>query len=399
MLRTADVVSLYEHPLPSLKPDVDRIETEATGGVTGSFTIKNKGGGVLSGVILSNSKALAFSPAEFSGRASTINYTIDVSQYGPGDELRTSAVIMSNGGERTLPVSVRIVPARIETAEGARLTGLTDFAEYAKEHPVSARALFVSEDFNNWLAALGYPHMDSFADVVKDADPERALDNFLIISGLKTKSYAVPETDRITAAVNPFERTPFTGELRVTKNGWGYLDCAVSVKNGAKWLKTGKSRLTSHDFDVTGVAVLTYYVSPAFLTDSLCRETLTIGDYEVTVYAGALPPVSCAMPRDSFRPGDGGSISITNNTGRDLTMEIIPDDGFMKFEGRRYFVGKYAEIPFEIRLNALQTAQLRLTKQPVVRTGVTVGVAEEHIDYKKRFELTVGELNADRKGV
>jgi len=399
MIDGTDIITLYEYPLPELGLDIERIETEAAENIRGGFVIRNRGGGALSGVILSNSKAVSFSPDEFSGKKTVVAYSINISQYKPGDELRTSAVIMSNGGEKTLPVSVKIIPARIETKEGESLSSLADFSEYSETHPVSARQLFMSVEFENWLSVINYPHMDSYGEFTRDADKERALDNFLIVSGLKDKSRAVPRVKQIVAEVNPFERGPHTGDISVVRSGRGYLDCAVSLKRGAKWLKMGKDRLAGRDFDVNGRASLSYYISPVFLTASICGEKIIIGDETVSIYARALPPVSVRLSRDNYGIGDSGTVNIKNNTGRDLTIEISPDDNMLRFEGKRYFIGKYAEIPFDIRLSALQSAQFRLLKLPEVATGLNVTVLDEAIDYNKRFELTVGGIFGEKRAV
>jgi len=392
-----DVVALYEHPLPVLDINVEKIKAEAAGNVSGGFVIKNKGGGNLSGKILSNSKAVTFSPREFTGRNIKVDYFINLAQYKSGDELRTSAVIMSNGGEKTLPVFVKVIPARIVTKEEIDLASLSDFAEYSVKYPLSARQLFMSVEFENWLSVSNNPHMDSYSEFIKDADKERALDNFFIISGLKKKSKALPQAKRITATVNPFEKLPYTGDIRLVRDGWGHLDCEVSLLNGAKWLKMGRDRINGRDFDVNGQASLSFYISPVFLTSPVCRETVMIGGEHIDICARTLPPLTVKTPRSSFGFNDNGKLLLYNNTGRDLTIEILPEDNYLKLEGRLFFIGKYAEIPFEVRLGALQVSRLRLTKQPAISTGIHISASEEFIKYKKRIEINIGEINIEKR--
>jgi len=387
-----DVVSLFEYPLPVLSTSLDRIDSESSGHINGSFNVRNKGGGNLAGRILSNSKALTFIPDIFSGRNIVINYHIDISALKPGDELRTSAVVMTNGGEKTIPVTVKIVPTRIETKEGVGLSSLSDFNEYAMDHPVAARSFFMSSDFFSWLTAIQYPHTDSYEELTKDPNKERALDNFLIISGLKQKSKIIPISKQVTAVINPYDKNIYTGDLRLVRTGWGYLSGGVTLKTKAKWLKMGKDLISARDFDVNNHMTLSFYISPVFLTSPMCGETVAIDGETVSICARALHSVSARLSKAYAGFGDSGTVCLNNNTGHDIKVEILPEDTFIRFEGRQYLIGKYAEIPFEIRLTGLQATQLRLLKQPVVRTGVHVRTAESIYRFQTRLPLTVGEL-------
>ena len=392
-----DVVGLYEYPLPVLSTDIDRIEAESSDNISGSLIVRNKGGGSLAGKILSNSKAIHFSPENFSGKNVEVQYYLDLSFYKPGDELRTSAVIMSNGGEKTIPVIVKVIPARIETKEGGVITSVSDFAVYSNKNPISARHLFLSNEFANWLLAIHYPHMDSYEELLKDPNKERALDNFLIISGLKEKSRVVSQVKRLVAIANPYDKNPFVGDIRLERIGWGYIDCPVRLKNDSKWIKMGKDRLTDRDFDINGRMSLSFYISTAFLTASVCCEKIMIDDETVTIYAKAPPPLSVTVSRESFTFEDSGLIYVQNNTGKDITIEVSPEDTFLKFEGKRYLVGRYAEIPFDIKLSALQSAQFRFMKQPVIPTGLYVRAGDGYINFQKRLTFAIGQIWDERK--
>jgi len=67
--------SPYEHPLPALELDTSHLTLNANN-PQGQFTIKNSGGGQLSGHILSRLGGLTFTPSRWEGNSQTITYNL-----------------------------------------------------------------------------------------------------------------------------------------------------------------------------------------------------------------------------------------------------------------------------------------------------------------------------------
>lgn len=384
-----DIVELFESPLPSLSIDADKIAVETTGNYEGSFIIRNTGGGELKGRILSNSSVIKFTPDSFNSKKTTVFYTLDISIYKPGDIIKTSAVIMSNGGEKIIPVVIKALPFCIETKENIKITSLKDFYRYAKKYPLSARQLFMAQDFNFWLTGILYPHMDSYEKFSRDPNKERALDNFFVLNKLKKQAYVMPVEKNVTVTVNPYMDTVVEGNLIFQRTTWGYLDASIIKEGNAKWLSLNKDKLTSADFDENNSASVGYNIEPRLIIDKTASERVIADKASpVTVYVKKLPPVTAVLSKETFLPNENGHIAVTNNTGKDLLIEVATTENYLKFEGSRYYISSYAEIPFDVKVTSLQSAQNMFKRRPSINVSLFVTAAS--YTYRKKLDILVG---------
>jgi len=384
-----DVSELFEYPLPELSTDIDRIEVETSGSIEGSFTVKNTGGGELKGKILSNSNMVKFTPAEFSSKKTAIFYTIDVSVLQPGDIIRTSAVIMSNGGEKIIPVVFKMLPFCIETEgdteESAKITCLEDFCGYANKHSESAMRMFVSADFSHWLTATAYPHMAAYEALSRDTNRKRGMDNFLILNKLKKQAVITPVEKDIFVTVNPYKSEAEAGGITFARSSWGYGEISIKKEKGVKWLTLDKEKLTTEDFDESDTATIGYLIEPRFLTEKTDCEFIIAGENgRIPVYVKSRPPLSAATQKESYLQNEKGHVLITNNTGKDLLVEIAVSENYLRFEGARYFVGAFAKIPFDVKTAGFQYS---FKRRPALTAEITVSAPE--YAYKKKLDVQV----------
>ncbi|MCL2699972.1 MAG: DUF5717 family protein, partial [Defluviitaleaceae bacterium] len=242
-----DLIQQFEYPLPMLKILAEKIVIETSGNEKGALLVDNIGGGLLNGRVMSNSPALKFRETEFSGNQISLDYTCDTEGLKPGDVVHSEIVVMSNGGEKAIPLIIKVIPASIVTAEDIKLTSLKDFLAYAKKYPAQARRMFTSPDFAVWLTNMSYEYMDIFEHLVHDANKERALENFFILSKLKNR--AVLSIDRKTfyIDVGPEQKDLITGEITVRKTGWGFVEADITADD-EDWLAVSPDRLTTGRF-------------------------------------------------------------------------------------------------------------------------------------------------------
>lgn len=386
-----DIREQFEYPLPVLKTEVEEIEIEAYGAYTGGILVANDGGGLLTGRIESNSPSVTFTPRQFTGNEIKVSYSLSLEHYRPGDIIRTGAVIMSNGGEKILPIIVKIIAPAIITKEGFKIAGLNDFFSYGEEYPIPARQLLMSREFMEWLLGIGYKHMEVFEQIIKDPNKERALDNFFIISKLKEKTTLALLEKKVALTVAPCEKEPVPGVIPVQRTDKGFVEAEIKVKHESPWIKLVGNRLTGADFQENNLALIRYYAEPALLPGRYGRDIVMIGDglaVPVTLKKSKL--LLFTLSKEIYGFDDVGEITVFNNSGRDLKLEIATGDTYLKFEGKKYFIGAAAKIPFTTKVTALTAAQLSLKKQPFIHTSIEIKTIIADEVYKKTLVLRLG---------
>lgn len=377
----------FEYPLPVIKLGQDKLKIKTDRKYRGEIQIHNTGGGILEGRLLSNLKGLGFEPPEFSGNAK-ITYTLNLTGVKPGDKILSSILVLSNGGEVKLPVEIQIVRPPFMTPENIPITSLEDFLTYSKEHSTTAGLLLPSAEFKNWLMSASYPFMEAYELLTGDPNKERALDNFFIISGLKERTTIVALEDKADFDIRPYETEPIPAALPVRKNIWGHFEGELKVRHGSPWLTLMSSRLTSEDFNENHTALIRYHIEPALLEQPFNRDSIMIGELlEIPVTVKKRPGLAFALSKESYAFQDSGEILVKNLSGKDLILEITPQDDFVRFEGKRYFVSDVAAIPFQTKITGLQAAQLLLKKQPVIQTNIQIKTTVFDKIYKTTLTL------------
>jgi len=392
----SSLLEQFEYPLPRLRLDTEHIVMETSGGHTGSFWVENGGGATLEGTITSNSRSIVFSPASFRGNKVEITYTLHLDIYRQGDVISTSALIMSNGGEAVVPVEIRIIPPAIQTRNGARIASLEDYRRYVQTHPVPARQLFTQHDFMAWLMSIHYEHMEMYEHLTRDPNKERAVDHFLILNKLKEKSAVTVETPDIAVTVKA--EADETGTIVLRRTTWGFMDVAFFLSEAAPWLRLGKTRLSGANFGDDDRAEVFVVVTASALRKR--RQTARIGIYaegepvgEIRITAMRPRPLIAAANREAYAYEDEGTILLTNNSGADMMVEIAPMDAYVSFEGKRYFIGEKAEIPFTVRLAGWHAMQANLSKQMTISTEVQVRakIGEAYLRERVILQITACE--------
>ena len=388
----------FEHSLPRIKPNIERIAIETAGGFAGSFMIENIGGSELAGTITSNSRAVVFSPEAFCGNCVEISYMLNLDIYRPGDVVTARALVLSNGGEVVIPVEIRIVPPVVTTRDGVALSSLDGFLRYAQEYPVAARQLFTQPDFMAWLINMGYEHMEMYEHFTRDPNKERALDHFLILNKLKEKAAISVAAREVRVDVKPGAANGM-GALYLQRSSWGYTDVTLAVPEDASWLRLGKTRVSSADFIASTAADGAVEVFFIAIASALTKRrqsarvaVLSEGGQvdEVCITAVRLPAVIVSASKETFGYEDKGSLRIQNNTDGDLMLEIMPNDSFLKFEGKKYLIGAKAEIPFTIQFGGLRAMQASARKRVAVVSEINVRarVGDRYEQEKIRIQLS-----------
>jgi len=388
----------FDHILPSIAISIDLLAIETKDKHEGCFTIKNTGGGILAGRVLSRNAGLVFTPNTWEGNRQTINYSFNAATAGlsTGQSMESVVYILSNGGEAKLPLSAKLAKMSITTNEGTTIANLQDFYDYAQIHPAQARRLFVDSEFYMLLLAIGYEYMEVYESLHKDSNRERAMDNFFILSGLKGKTKLSIAKTGLEFTQKPGASEMLYGSIAIKKSDGGYVDAPITTAGDSKWLNCYASRLVQSDFDEGLIAMVNFSIDPLKISGTYARELVTIGaestgDNTVEIVYRRTQPVVFTLNRTSYHYDDKGVIQVANNTGKDIKIEVYCPESYVRFSARSYVIGTYGEIPFDIKLSAFLSAQMLFRKVPYMKTEIEVKAAAPGQVRKKLIPLIVGE--------
>ncbi len=376
----------FECALPVLQTDIDKILIESRDGYEGSFKIRNVGGGLLEGEIFSNSNLLSFSPQSFKDVTSEpiiIHYSLNMDFFREGDVIHTECVITGNGGERIIPAIIKITKGVLGEM---KISDLKGFAAYAKKNPIEARSLFTSHEFMMWLFDIGYEPMNVYEKFIKDANKERAMEKFLLFNKLKNRVSLEFEELSKSITVTPFERE-HKQAIAIRKIGWGYTECTlVSTR---PWLRLDPEKLTKASFDDEGTAYVMLIVDAIGLSKSNDAKVVISENNFLNLHVKKLPLIKLSIDREAYSSNDKGLIVVENLSGIDSFIEVSTDENFLKLDAKRYPLQKTTQIPFTVKLSALQSMQMSFAKQPFFTGNITVKTTINYIPVKKSISVKV----------
>lgn len=388
----------FENPLPVLELDTDFIEIETKDIFTGRFKIKNTGGGVLKGRALSRLLGLNFEPEEWEGNNQTITYTWNPSRAGAqiGETIQAICFITSNGGEVELPVQAKLTKMSIITSEGKNISNIFDFYEYSQTHPTQARRMFTDSEFYMLLLATGYTYIEVYESLHKDANRERAMDNFFILSGLKGRTKTEIKARNLEFSQKPGDKEKLYGNFLVKKSDHGYVDAPLTLKNNAPWLTLSTGKLSATDFNDDFIAVVNFSIDSAKISKAYARELVVVGADDsfsntVEIIYRRRPGLTARLNKNTYRYSDKGTIEIINNTGELIKVTPFCKENYIRFSAKSFAVEAVAEIPFEVKLGAFMSAQMFFRKLPYMKTIIEVEFSSPGKTYKKNLPITVGE--------
>jgi len=344
--------------------------------------------------VISRVRGLVFSPVEFEGNAE-ISYTFDgaAAKLGVGETLASHFFITSNGGEKKIPFRAKLIKMSILTPEGVRIANIRDFFAYSASYPAQARRLFVDNEFYMLLRAGNYDFMEVYETLHKDANRERAMDNFFILSRLKERTILVhQDTTRLEFSRLPGQNDKIHGSFQVQKSDGGYLEAPLTISGNSPWLSLSSGKLTTADFNAENTATINFTIEPEKIENILAHEKIIVGNnINAEIIFRRLPQIAMKLNREAYRYTDRGTIEITNNTGENASISIFCKDNYVRFTEQSHKVGERGEIPFEIKLSAFMSAQMLFRKVPYMNSQIEIKAQTSEREYKKILPITVGE--------
>lgn len=385
--------NLFESPLPIIKADTEKIVFNINGIGEGYIHIKNIGGGSLKGEILSNASCISFDEKQFEGNELDLRYEVDTSYLSAGDRVISNVVIISTGGEINIPVVVNVMAKPFLTEDNTEIFSLKDFYAYAKNKQLEARRILCSNDFMLWLKISGFEHIDVLEEIIEDADKERALDNFFVLSGIKKKADIYIEKKAFEYKIKNKSTEILNGIVNVKKIGTGYINARIYKKNNSSWLKLFNEKLTGKDFDENGNAELYFEIDTNEVEKNI-EETIIIETekkMEVKIRLIKLPLVKIRLNKECFSFEDSGEIYVENYSERRIEIEVKANDNSIRFEKESYFFGRNGVIDFKIKTSSIAKNMLEIQKNPYINGIITLLAWVDNKELKYEKKIIIGE--------
>lgn len=388
----------YEVPLPQIRSDIGKIRVSvgATGTYSGAFHIQNTGGSTLRGRVWSKTEHVVFQPMEWEGNMQVMRYRINGEGLQVGSRIESTAIISSNGGEISIPIEITVTPPALYIDDEKALHSLKDFAAYANSDFQQAKEVFLSPSFLQWLRQNGEEKwMPIYEHLLVDANKERVLENFLVLTGWKQRPKLTLEDGVIQTPVLPNEKKVLKKSVKIKKAGAGFTEGKVSAN--APWIKVSVEEFQTRDFVEDDLLI------PFEIVTKALPGRHNIGALEITsddqtlgaeIVVTRLPWLEIKLSRPSFRLEDKGHVIVENHTGEDLMLEIQPEEKWIQFQAKKYFISRHAEIPFEVLLNTWNRwmSQPSFKKQPFYQTKIQIKTQYKKEVIRKTINVQIGSL-------
>ncbi len=223
-----------------------RIDIQAREGknIRSELHLENTDGRHVRGEIFSDQARIVPALTRFvnAERGYPIVFGVDVEGLSAGDMISGQITLATDGGEVSVPVSVRIMAEPSETLPG-RVRSLRDFARLAERDPQEAFRVFRSRPFAR-LAAVNGAAEDALCRGLTAAPvTEDRMEEFLTASGLKTMVRISMDRERadfyqVTESMQDI--------LLLRRNTWGHI--VIDIEVSGDFLEVPRRRITEEDF-------------------------------------------------------------------------------------------------------------------------------------------------------
>lgn len=388
-----DFKNFFEYPLPKIKIDVEKIFINMNEVKHGTINIKNIGGGNLSGKIVSSTDYIIFQREDFNGNNISIEYHIVPSLYYSSAFMKSEIMIISNGGEVYIPVFITLQNFDYLKCGKEKIQTIKEFYQYFLKNHIEAIMIFYSYEFIIWLKKINYKHIDIVDELLKNSNKQRAIDNFFVISNVKKKSYIeIEKTNFKYKYFDTKDTEDIVGYIPLKLIGEGYFEEDIILKEDVDFIRLLNKKVTNKDFDKDGYFYVKFKIIKSKLISSFEIQEILFNNMNknVTIEIIKKSPIEVIFERQYFENIDKGIIKVINNTGKDVALEIISKDDFIKFKCERYLIGEYAEIKFDVKLTGFLKTQMDFTKRPNLESEIFIRAYIEDKVCKIKNNIYVG---------
>lgn len=237
-------IGTVEYDIPSLKlsETAITIESHVNTSYEGEFIISSDSNAI-KGVVYSSDERFVIINPQFSGKECVIKYKFIAKNCSPLEKITGHIDIISNGGEGEIAFVANILEDSLNTSIGEVKNYFT-FTNLVQMNYDEAVRLFVSDRFREVLLADDLKSEALYDALMKNANKELALEEFLIAIGKKKPvTLSLSEYSQAYKNIN----TSCSGEFLIEKDGWGYVD--VDVEIIGSFFHSCKTKIRKDDFN------------------------------------------------------------------------------------------------------------------------------------------------------
>lgn len=251
---------IIDSSVPELVIKPERIEGVLSPGesVRGEFSVQSGNDLYIKGLVYSGNERVKLESEAFGGLRNHIIYNIDTRYLEDGDTVKGSFYLVTNGGEKEIPYSLRIQTGN-RTEELGSLKTPRDFAALAKKNWELALRLFEYQDFTEAPFMQDVQARTIYEGLKGRNGRNNLLEEFLV--ALHVKEAVSLRTDGEKILLNAPE-TITEGVIGLTASGWGYVK--IQVEADGDFLAVEKNAVTTREFD-QGNCQIHYQILPQYL--------------------------------------------------------------------------------------------------------------------------------------
>lgn len=210
--------------------------------IRGELIIEDTEGRSVEGYIASSSGRLILDKELFNEDKAVIGFTFSTDGLGSGDTHRCRISIISNRGEREVPVRVSIAQEAYDSSIGS-VKNLFHFTNLAKSSWDEAAEIFGQDSFINLLTGADAKYKNLYVGLSRQGNKNYNLEEFLIGIGKKELTiFSTPEAP--VKVVDPVGHQICS--VPITREGWGYT--LLAVKAEGDFIELATNRIEDADF-------------------------------------------------------------------------------------------------------------------------------------------------------
>ncbi len=278
------------YELPHIVLDQEKLALAATKGKRKSATVSigNEAGVSMKGLVYSSNPKVVVVTNRFVGSENQIELYCNAEYSEVGDVIEGELCFITNCGEITLPYSFKVVPPVLSSIEGA-IRNPVQFAALARSNRSEARRLFISREFEDFIAYYEPKSVILREKLLKSPSVDIAMEQFLIATRKKMGVNLVLSESSKNYNVG---FSSFSDSVKLSKSNWGYIH--LNVTAAAPFIEPETEVI--HDDDFVGQEYeLKFVIYPERMKPGCNNTSLTISGCGKE----AVINISCHLPHEN----------------------------------------------------------------------------------------------------
>ena len=243
-----------------------------------SFRVRAEDDSRIRGILTSGCHRLVPAVRDFAGTSCELRFGIDTHGMQAGDQLNGELLLITDLGEKTVPVQAQITDPAGSTFDPAVQT-LDDFVQVCRKSMREGFLLFTDPGFPRILNGKNRPYLPLYRGMSHNPVTYQHLEEFLVTAGKKEE--IVLTQDKQSKAVYQLDASQ-KDTLYIYRNTWGYI--RLEVETEGDFLEVDRTVITTDDF-IGKVCALEYIVHRERIGEGKSRGRIRLrGPHQELVY-------------------------------------------------------------------------------------------------------------------